>query len=141
MLFKNNYRFKIILEALASGKSIDSVKFGIYAKDTAKLFVELYSWYYMPSSIHKILIHGEKIIEHFIVPIGILSEEAQEARNKNYRSYRLFNSRKFSRKAGNEDVFHMLLVTSDPVISSMQMKKKKTCTELDIEVTAMILNV
>ncbi|XP_045450210.1 cytochrome P450 6k1-like [Melitaea cinxia] len=37
----------------------------------------------MPSSVHKILIHGEKIIEYYaILTIGQLSEAAQESRNK-----------------------------------------------------------
>lgn len=50
----------------------------IFAK-TANLYVKLYGWYYMPASVHKILDHGAKIIESFLlIPIGLLSE-AQES--------------------------------------------------------------
>lgn len=110
-------RFSVILQVLSSGKEIDGEKFDTYAFDTAKLYVELYGWYYMPASLHKILIHGSAIINSLSFPIGQLSEEAQEARHKNYRSIRLRHSRKRSRITTNEDVMHMLLITSDPVIS------------------------
>jgi len=65
-------------------KKIDADKFDKYASETAKLYVDLYSWYYMPASVHKILIHGKNIIESFLFPIGDLSKEAQEARNKDF---------------------------------------------------------
>ncbi|KAJ4426819.1 hypothetical protein ANN_26618 [Periplaneta americana] len=56
-----------------------------YTNDTGHLYVQLYPWYYMPSSLHKILIHGGKISETAILPIGMLSEDAQETRHKDLR--------------------------------------------------------
>lgn len=47
----------------------------------------------------KILDHGREIIKQSIVPIGQLSEEAQEARNKDYRRFRKNHTRKCSRPA------------------------------------------
>ena len=41
--------------------------------------------YAMPSSCHMILIHGSDVIETFLIPIGQLSEEVQEARNKDIK--------------------------------------------------------
>jgi len=41
----------------------------------------LYSWYPMSPTIHKILVHGYQIINQFIVPLGVLGENASEARN------------------------------------------------------------
>ena len=49
------------------------------------------------------------------------SEEAQEARNKHNRQYRLRHSRKTSRVETITDQFHYLLITSDPVISGIIM--------------------
>ena len=73
------------------------------------------SFYYMPPSVHKILLHGESIIKHFaVLPIGQLSEDAQESCNKDYKKFRLYHARKCSRSDTNEDVFHTLLYTSDP---------------------------
>ncbi|KAL4705931.1 hypothetical protein ACJJTC_017513 [Scirpophaga incertulas] len=92
-------RLYVILQTLASGHAINPDKFGEYTRNTAQLYVEKYRWYYMPSSVHKILIHGENIIKHFaILPIGQLAEDAQESRNKNYKKNRLEHSRKCSRK-------------------------------------------
>lgn len=64
----------------------------------------------MPSSVHKILLHGENIIKYFaILPIRQLSEDAQESRNKDYRNMRLHHARKCSRMATNEEVFKTLV--------------------------------
>lgn len=113
-------RFAVILQAMASGYNINITKFAQYTADTAKLFVELYGWYYMPVTVHKILIHGSEIIKSFIVPIGKLSEEAQEARNKDFKRFRENNTRKCSREDTNIDLLHILLISSDPYISSLR---------------------
>lgn len=86
----------------------------------------------MSVSVHKILIHGADIIKNLSVPIGKLSEEAQEARNKDFKRTREFNTRKCSRIATNTDVLHSLLISSDPYITSLrkiQQKKKKVCSQ------------
>lgn len=115
-------RFYIILQVLASGENINPEKFDHFAKETANLFIDLYGWYYMPASIHKILMHGAEIIQNFIFPIGNLSEEAAEARNKHFRHYREFHARKCNRKCTNEDILHNLLLSSDPLISTLRLK-------------------
>lgn len=116
------YRFAVILQAISSGMEIHAEKFGSFARETAHLFVSLYPWYYMPATVHKVLIHGEEIIKKVLVPIGQLSEEAQEARNKDFRKFRQYKSRKLSRQATNADILHALLITSDPYISNMKPK-------------------
>ncbi|CAB0009541.1 unnamed protein product [Nesidiocoris tenuis] len=50
-------------------------------------------WYFMPLTVHKILYHSVDVIEHMVLPIGNLSEEAQEACNKDCRRFREFNTR------------------------------------------------
>lgn len=132
-------RLYIILQTLSSGIAVNAFKFGQYAMDTARIFVNKYNWYYMPSSLHKILIHGESVIRHFaILPIGQMSEDAQEARNKDYRRYRLHHSRKCSRSATNEDVFHSLLFTSDPYISSLRAKTDIVSRDLLFEAKVLL---
>ena len=73
-----------ILQVLASGRRANISAFGEYCLNTARLCVKLYPWYYLPASVHKVLIHASAVMEHFIVPIGQLSEEAQEAKNKEW---------------------------------------------------------
>lgn len=118
-------RFNVILQTLSSGFSIKTNEFKIYLFETAERFVFLYPWYYMPASLHKILLHGADIISSFDLPIGQLSEDVQEARHKEYRHYREHNTRKTSRVETNTDLFHMFLISSDPLISSIRKLPNK----------------
>lgn len=60
-------RMYIILQTMSSGMAIKSIKFGEYAYSTAQLYLSIYNWYYMASSVHEILIHGEKMMEYFAI--------------------------------------------------------------------------
>lgn len=115
----------IILETLSSGHKINVREFECFAEETARLYVDLYGWYPMTPTIHKILTHGTTIIEHAILPIGQLSEEAAEARNKHFHMYRQNFSRKFSREHCNKDVLNRLLLSSDPYLSSTRKRPQK----------------
>ena len=67
------------------------------------------------------------IISLFTVE-GQLSEEAAEAYNKEYRLMRRDHTRKNSRINTNTDLLNMLLVSSDPYVSSIRkttIKKEK----------------
>lgn len=129
-------RFTVILQAINSGVHIDPDKFGKYCQETANMYVGLYGWYYMPVTVHKILIHGEEIIAAAVLPIGMLTEEAQEARNKDYRAYRQNHSRKCSRVQTNTDVMNFLLASSDPYLSGLRAEpitNKETNKKLNHE--------
>lgn len=133
-------RFKTILEAISSGHRIDTLKFKDYTEATMKLYVDLYNWFYMPASVHKVLAHGAAIIENLgIVPIGKLSEEAAEARNKDFRRYREHHSRKFCRKATNEDILNNLLISSDPHISKIRHKLVRKHKSLSEEAKSLLI--
>lgn len=123
-------RFAVILQAITSGEQIEITKFKKYAYETAENYVELYDWYHMSSTVHKLLLHGADIIaSNAVIPIENLSEEASEARNKDFRRFREHHSRKKSRQASNEDILNMLILSSDPLISasrpSFGAKEKK----------------
>ena len=93
----------------------------------------------MPVTVHKVLMHGKDIMDAAVLPIGMLSEEAEEARNKDYRKYRLMFARKCDRISTNTDVFNRLLITSDPYISSIRRHSNKMSLELDPIVKDMLL--
>lgn len=118
-------RFGIILKTLSCSYKINSTLFDEYARETAKLYVSLYGWYCMPPTVHKVLTHGKDIIDHFLLPIGQLGEDAQECRHKDVKYYREHNTRKMSRKQTNEDLFKILLVSSDPQISILRPLPQK----------------
>lgn len=94
----------------------------------------------MTPTMHKILIHGATIIEKALLPIGQLSEEAAEARNKHFRVYRQNFARKFSREHCNLDVYHRLLLSSDPLISSLRPKKTSISKSFCPEAVAMLIS-
>lgn len=133
------HRFKVILITINSNADICPNKFQQYCSNTAQLYVRLYSWYYMPMTVHKVLIHGGKIIAAAILPIGMLSEEAQEARNRDYREYRRYHARKCSRISTNEDVMHLLLASSDPFINKFRKVQKKQELDLPEDVKELLL--
>lgn len=124
------HRFKIILNTLNSCASVDPEKFQRYCMETAELYVKLYNWYNMPVTVHKVLLHGGSIISSAVLPIGMLTEEAQEARMKDYRQYRLSHSRKCSRKSTNEDVMNFLMASSDPLINKYRANPKDVLLDI-----------
>lgn len=83
----------------------------------------------MPVSVHKVLWHGNIIIQNCILPIGQLSEEAQESRNKDTRRYRLQFTRKLSRNDTNSDLINrLLIISSDPYISNLSKAPRTNWT-------------
>ena len=98
------------MSVINCGYDIDEDKFNMYAKETALFYTEHFNWFYMPRTVHQVLIHGCKVMSNFFIPLGaLLSEEAQEARNKDHKYLREFHTRKTSRIASNEDLLHGLL--------------------------------
>ena len=81
-------RFSVILRTMSCGYKVNTHAFQMYCMQTAEIHVALYPWFYMPSSVHKILFHGADIINHVSLPIGMMSEEAQESRNNYLRNFR-----------------------------------------------------
>lgn len=113
-------RFHVILQCISSGYHLNKEKFNTYCIQTARRFVDLYPWFYMSTTTHKILIHGHEIISSCLLPIGQLSEEALEARNKDFKYFREHYSRKTSRTNTLHDIFNRMLISSDPSISSIR---------------------
>lgn len=122
-------RCAVILKTLSCGYAVNVSAFKNYALDTAHLYVKEYPWYPMPASVHKVLLHGSDVISVSLLPIGMLSEEAQESRNKDFRAFREKFTRKISRIATNEDIMHIFLISSDPIISSYRSlpQRKEGC--------------
>ena len=93
---------------------------------TSEMLVEKYDWYKIPPSVHKLLEHGYQIADYFDLPVGLYSEEAQEACNKIVRNARLGHTARISRMNTMMNQVHYLLLRSDPIISSISYKKQKS---------------
>ena len=131
---------KVVLQAMSCGFDINIEKFKNYCRDIARKYVQLYKWYPMPTSVHIVLIHGHAIINAAALPIGQLSEDAQEARNKDIKKSRENFARKSSRAQTMEDVFKRLLASSDPVISSLQKMRPKKSDPLSPKVLELLVS-
>lgn len=118
-------RFSNILCVVSSGHYIDEEKFKTYCFTTAEMAIDLYGWYKMSASVHKLLIHGSDIIKSLPLPVGQLSEDVIEASHKNYKKMRQYHSRKTSRLFTNTDILHWMLICSDPVVTIHRPKPKK----------------
>lgn len=112
--------------------------FSKYTDETRLRLLAYYPFYPLSPSVHKMLIHGASIIEHTLLPIGMMSEEVQERRNKSVRKFREHHSRKFSRLTNIEDVFKRLMLTSDPVVSLQKIPR--SISEDFSEEVQMLLN-
>ena len=119
-------RLRTILKAVCSGYHLDLDKFKTFCHETSELIVDLYPWYVMPPSLHKLLEHGFQVAEQLDLPIGAYSEEAQKTSNNAVRNARLSHTSRISRKNTMENQFHYLLLRTDPVVSSYSFKKFKT---------------
>lgn len=129
-----------ILGALSSGLNINAAAFKEFALTTAHHYVALYPWFYMPQSVHRVLIHGYLVIDSFTLPIGMMSEEAQESRNKDFKKYREHHSRKISREQTNQDLINRLLMTSDPFISSIRRPKQRHHNPLGKDILQLLVD-
>lgn len=94
----------------------------------------------MPPSVHTILIHGSLAIKYALVPTGQLSEEAQEARNKDLKRFRAQHTRKSSHIKTCEDLINMLLISSDPVITDLRSFQTIPVKQFSPEAREMIID-
>ena len=97
------------------------------------LLRSMYPFYYFPRSVYKILIPGADVIKHALVPIGELSEEAAETKNKDIKLFRLQHKRKMSRTATNTNHLNRLFLSSDAYISgarNLQTKKTSSLSQV-----------
>lgn len=102
------------------------------------MLISTYPWYNLPSSVHKVLIHGSEVVDHSLVSIGELSEEAAESCNKLFKQFRRDNTRKMSRVVTNTDLLHRLLLNSGPLISSLRKLPQKKKSMLSPETLSML---
>ena len=64
-------RLHTTLATMSYGYDVNSSKFKTFCWETASLYVDLYPWYPMIQTLHRILIHGYEVIELFTLPLGM----------------------------------------------------------------------
>lgn len=114
----------IIMITISCLLPINLTAFKAFLEKTRLLWCEHFHWYPMPPTVHKLLAHGAEIAYSSSVTLGELSEEAGEAKHKDYRYVRTHLTRKSKRVHTNFDVFMDSWGSSDPVVSSYSHKRK-----------------
>ena len=117
-------RLRTVLKAVCCGYYLKITDFKIYCLETSNLIVSLYGWYRLPATVHKLLEHSHQIAEVLELPLGYYSEEPQGAQHKEIRKARLNHTAKISRQNAMENMYHYMLVKSDPKITSIKFKNE-----------------
>lgn len=89
-------RFQTIIGVTSGPYNIEPVKFKDFCFETTKRFISLYGWYYFATSAHTVLMHGWRVIDTVMMPIGELSEEPIEHIQKKIKRTREDFTRKMS---------------------------------------------
>lgn len=113
-LIKN---FKTIMIALNCHEEVVPEKFQEICDQIANIYRVSYPWARLSSAVHKVIYHAADVMRVAPLPLGYLSEEGAEAKNKFYRSDRLHHARKIGRIENLQDIFNRSLEMSDPLIS------------------------
>lgn len=129
-------RFRNILIVINCEDPINPKKMDDYCKETYRRYLNLYDWYKIPATVHKVLAHAGSIIIHSPAPLGMLAEEAAECQHKLLKKCRTHHARKRSRVDNLHDVFIRAMNSSDPLISSInlgnRMRKKVSLEYPDV---------
>lgn len=136
------HRLHVLLCAINTSLPVDPEKYRQYASETSQLYVELYSWYPMPPTLHKMLVHGADVMARFTLPLGCFSEECSEGRNKYLKEAREHHASKYSRERNLGDISNYLFATGDPLISYLSITaqtKKKAKKSYPSELLNMLL--
>lgn len=118
-------RLRIVLVTISHNLTVNPDAFEEYCRRTTERYIDLYGWYKMSPTMHKVLVHGADIIRKSALPVGMLSEQGAESKNKYYRLDRNMYTRKTSRIATMTDLFNRSVDFSDPLLSFQSMKHER----------------
>ena len=109
--------------------------------EVAKRWVEMYSWYNMPVTVHQLLFHAWESLDLSTLPISYFSEQSLESTNKYFKKDREHHSRKDSRLHTIQDQFHRQSDKSDLAIALKihEKHRKKSSVPLPPDVLELLM--
>ena len=119
------HELHVVLQAVSCFYPLRTAALQEFCGQVAQRYVDLYNWRPMNTTLHKLLCHSAAVVEHCLLPLGMMSEEAAEATNKRVRQFRLRHTRKDTRLHTMSDLFGYLLVASDPQLSSYGLLRRR----------------
>ena len=106
-----------MLTALNSGFDINVEAFKNLGVATAKLHIELYDWFKIPQSMHRLWFHVPQIADKIPISLGHSSEEAIESSHKCLIKALNNHARQNSYENMTLDMGHNRLINTDPCIT------------------------
>ena len=119
------HRIHVMLILINTDKPIKKEEFKAYGLATARLWVELYSWYYMPVTVHQLFFHAWESLALSSLPLSFFSEQSLETCNKYFKRDRERHARKDSRLHTIQDQFHRQSDKSDIIIATKLIAKRR----------------
>lgn len=117
-------RLAFVVLAFKQKEELNMDKLDTYCTETYKLFFTLYPWAKMNPTVHKMLRHGVDIARQFPLSLAYFAEDAAESMHKIYKKNSVMHARQNSRANRLKDVFNRSVYLSDPLISSVYLKKR-----------------
>ena len=111
---------------LRSCMKVNIDKLQAYCDEAAALYKELFPWYPMSPTLHKVLEHIGEILQYFppTITSGMLTEEAGETANKDNHYFTEHHAPQHDLTARNLAVFTRFMIRGDPVVLSHLFPKK-----------------
>lgn len=114
---------KAVLVCISSRYPINPLPFKRFCRSIQERYIELYPWYPMSATLHKVLEHSWEVARNFPVPTGLLTEEGLESKHKVHKKIRRVHCRKTSRKDAMHDLFYRSMDLSDPVLAHIAIER------------------
>jgi len=112
---------------------VDGSKFELLCKETLDKIRATYSWYPLSPSMHKLLVHGHLFLESGVLSMNEMAEDSLESFHKVFKKLRRSNARLTSFKDNNRDLFHRLLLKTDPLIANSNTERLPRSTPQSIQ--------
>ena len=105
-----------------------------YCDVARNIYEELFPWYPMSPTLHKVLVHIKEIIQYFppTITSGMLSEEATETANKDIKNFIEHHAPQHDLTARNLSVFTRFIVRSDPDVLAHEFPRKITKSNKEV---------
>lgn len=112
-----------LLRSISSSGPVDIKSFEKKSRFVYDIYAKNYSLIAnVKPTVHKLLVHGSQLLQLSKIPLGSLSEQALESRNKYIKKFKLKHTFKSSRENINKDLFNSLTLHSWPNLSCCQNK-------------------
>ena len=133
------HRLHVLCCIINCNHTINKMALKRYGEETARLWVLLYGWCYMPVTVHQLCFHAWESLRLTHLPLSFLSEQTLESTNKLFKQDRLHHARKTSRLDTIKDQFHRQCERSDLMVALEMHERRKKSAKVELPEDALDL--